>query len=59
VPAVVIAMARQGIFLIPALFLGNWLFGFFGVEIAQAVADTASFMLAIPLGIGTLNRMGK
>ena len=59
VPAVIIAMARQGIFLIPALFLGNWLLGFLGVEIAQAVADTASFLLAIPLGINTLNRMGK
>ena len=59
VPAIIIAMARQGIFLIPALFIGNWLLGFLGVEIAQAVADTASFLLAIPLGINTLNRMGK
>ena len=59
IPAIIIAMARQGIFLIPALFIGNWLLGFLGVEIAQAVADTASFLLAIPLGLTTLNRMGK
>jgi len=52
-------MARQGIFLIPALFIGNWLLGFLGVEIAQAVSDAASFLLAIPLGINTLRGMGK
>ena len=59
VPATIMAMSRQGIFLIPALFIGNWLLGFFGVEIAQAVADTASFLLAIPLGLRTINRLGK
>lgn len=58
-PATIMAMSRQGIFLIPALFLGNWLLGFLGVEIAQAVADTASFLLALPLGLHALNQMGK
>ena len=58
VPATIMAMSRQGIFLIPALFLGNLLLGFLGVEIAQAVADTASFLLAIPLGLHALNSMG-
>ena len=59
VPATIMAMSRQGIFLIPALFIGNWTLGFLGVEIAQAVADTASFLLAIPLGLRALNSMGK
>ena len=59
VPATIMAMSRQGIFLIPALFLGNVLLGFLGVEIAQAVADAASFFLAIPLGLHALNSMGK
>ncbi|MBQ6279762.1 MAG: MATE family efflux transporter, partial [Muribaculaceae bacterium] len=58
VPATIMAMSRQGIFLIPALFLGNLILGFLGVEIAQAVADTASFLLAIPLGLHALNSMG-
>ena len=57
-PATIMAMSRQGIFLIPALFLGNLWLGFLGVEIAQAVADTASFLLAIPLGLHALNKMG-
>ena len=59
VPATIMAMSRQGIFLIPALFIGNWTLGFLGVEISQAVADTASFLLAIPLGLRALNSMGK
>lgn len=59
VPATIMAMSRQGIFLIPALFIGNLALGFLGVEIAQAVADTASFLLAIPLGLTALNQMMK
>ena len=59
VPAVVMAMARHGFFLIAALLAGNLLLGFLGVEIAQAVADVASFLLAIPLGLRALNRMGR
>ncbi len=59
VPATIMAMSRQGIFLIPAIFLGNWLLGFQGVEIAQAVADTASFILALPLGLHALNTMNS
>jgi len=59
VPATVMAMSRQGIFLIPALFIGHFALGFLGVEIAQAVADVASFLLAIPLGLHALRSMGK
>lgn len=59
IPATIMAMSRQGIFLIPALLLGNMLLGFTGVEISQAVADTASFLLALPLGLHALNMMGK
>ena len=58
-PAVVMAMARQGIFLIPALLIGHFALGFTGVEIAQALADAASFFLAIPLGLKALNAMPK
>jgi len=57
IPATIMAMSRQGIFLIPSLLLGNMLLGFLGVEIAQAVADTASFLLALPLGLHALNHM--
>lgn len=59
VPAVIMALARQGIFFIPALLLGQLLLGFLGVEIAQAVSDVSSFLLSIPLGLHALNSMGK
>lgn len=59
VPATVMAMSRQGIFLIPALFIGHFTLGFLGVEIAQAVADAASFLLAIPLCLTAINQMMK
>ena len=51
VPAVLMAMSRQGLFFIPALFIGKALLGFLGIEIAQAVSDACSFLLAIPLSI--------
>ncbi len=57
-PAVLMATARQGLFFIPALFLGRWLLGFTGVEIAQTVSDTCAFLLSLPLTIPTLRKMG-
>ena len=58
-PAVIMATARQGLFFIPALFIGRALLGFFGIEIAQAVSDACAFLLSIPLTFPTLQRMGK
>lgn len=58
IPAVLMATARQGLFFIPALFIGRALWGFFGIEIAQAVSDAWAFLLAIPLTIPVLRRMG-
>lgn len=58
VPALVMATARQGLFFIPALYIGRVLFGFTGVEIAQAVSDACAFILAFPLTIPVLRRMG-
>ena len=48
-----------GLFNIPALFIGHFTLGFLGVEIAQAVADAASFLLAIPLCLTAINQMMK
>ncbi|MBR1576579.1 MAG: MATE family efflux transporter [Bacteroidales bacterium] len=58
VPAVLMATARQGLFFIPALFLGRALWGFFGIEIAQTVSDACAFLLSLPLTIPALHRMG-
>ena len=57
VPAVVMATARQGLFLIPALFVGRALLGFTGVEIAQTVSDGCAFVLALPLTVSALRGM--
>ena len=58
VPAVLMATARQGLFFIPALFLGHWALGFLGIETAQTVSDACAFLLSLPLTIPTLRRMG-
>ena len=59
VPAVIMATARQGLFFIPALFIGRALLGFLGVEIAQAVSDLLAFLLAIPLTLSALRTMDR
>ena len=59
VPAVIMATARQGLFLIPALFAGRALLGFPGVEIAQTVSDCCAFVLAVPLTLTALRGMGR
>lgn len=58
VPASIVAMARQGIFFIPAILLLPLAFGMFGVQSAQALADILSFFLAIPLCRKVLKEMG-
>ena len=59
VPAVIMATARQGLFFIPALFIGRALWGFLGVEIAQAVSDLLAFALSIPLTLTALRTMDR
>lgn len=54
-----LAMARQGLFFIPAVLILPRLFGMFGLEISQAVADVITFALAVPLQIKTLREMDE
>lgn len=46
--ATFLSMNRQGIYFIPAILILPRLFGLFGVEITQAVADFFSMLTAIP-----------
>ncbi len=56
-PATLLAMARQGLFLLPALFiLKPWL-GVLGIQLAQPIADFATVILAAPLGLNALRDM--
>ena len=60
--ASLVAMGRQGLFLIPALLLLPKLFGVFGLQIAQPVADMLTFVLATGIVAGVLkelNHMAK
>ena len=48
-PASLIGVARQGLFLIPLLFLLTRWLGLTGLQIAQPIADTCTFFLTLPL----------
>lgn len=50
--ASVVAAARQGLFLIPVVFILPNLLGLAGVEYAQPVADLLAF--ALPMGLSVL-----
>ena len=55
--ASVSSSARSGIFFIPLILILPRLFGLFGVEITQAVADILSAALAIPLAVQEIRKM--
>jgi len=55
--ASVLALSRQGLFLLPFLFILAPLLGLLGVQLAQPVSDACSFVLAIPLVRGVLKEM--
>jgi Na+-driven multidrug efflux pump len=48
-PALILALARQGLFYIPLLFTLNRLFGFSGFIYAQPISNILTFVLAIIL----------
>lgn len=53
-PATFLAMARQGIFLVPALLILTPVLGILGVQSAQSIADVLTFAAAIPLQLTAL-----
>lgn len=58
VPASLVGISRQGLFLIPALLILTNLFGLTGIQLAQPVADVASLLLTVPLIAHFLRNMG-
>lgn len=56
-PAVLVAAARHGIFIIPALLIGSAVAGLEGVVIAQPISDVCAFILCIPLCLNAMRRM--
>lgn len=55
--ASVLALARQGLFFIPAILILPRIWGFTGVALSQPVADVCSLILAIPLSNGFLRKL--
>jgi putative MATE family efflux protein len=56
VPASILAFARQGIFLIPLIFVLPPLLGIFGIQLCAPLADFCTFILALPMGIRVLKK---
>jgi Na+-driven multidrug efflux pump len=57
--AYILAMARQGLFFIPAILILPRLFDFTGVMITQPISDLCSFLLAVPLSTSFLRKMRR
>jgi Na+-driven multidrug efflux pump len=55
--ASLLALARQGLFLLPLLFLLNRIFGLTGIFMSQPIADFLTFVLSIPLAISVFREM--
>lgn len=52
-----LAVSRQGLFLIPLLIILGSTLNLFGVQLSQPIADIAAFILAVPLSISTLKEL--
>ena len=57
IPASFLAMARQGLFFIPAVLILPHFLGILGVELSQAVADAITIAVAIPLQLKIMREM--
>lgn len=57
VPATVLAMSRQGIFFYPAILIVPRIWGIEGLMATLAVADTCTFILALPMCISILREL--
>lgn len=53
--ASIMAIARQGLFLLPAILILPYFFGLLGLQMAQPVSDLCALSLSIPLGLRALN----
>ena len=57
--ATFLALSRQFLFFVPAIFLLDAIFGLAGLEGAQALADLCSFAVSVPIGLSILKQMKK
>ena len=57
--ASLVAMGRQGLFLIPSLIVLPGIFGVLGLQMAQPIADMLTFVLAFVIVVGILKELGQ
>jgi len=58
-PATFLAMARQGIFFIPLVYILSRSLGLLGVEITQSVSDVLTLACAVPIQLRVLREMDE
>lgn len=59
VKATLLALSRQFLFFVPAVFVLDLLAGLSGLVVAQTVADICSFGVSIPIGLSILKEMNS
>ncbi len=60
VPATLVAMTRQGLAFIPLIFILPLIIDpLLAIEITQPAADIFAFLLAVPIAISTLRKLGR
>ena len=59
VPATFLAMARQGVFFIPLVWLLSAALGLTGIQMTQAVADMLTLLCAIPIQMKALRDLSN
>ena len=57
VPATFLAVARQGFFFIPLVWILSWSLGLTGIQMTQSAADLLTFLCAIPIQLHVLKSM--
>lgn len=57
--ATLLAASRQGLFLIPTVFILPHFLGLLGVQMSQTISDVLTFILAVPLTLSVLKELKK
>ena len=58
-PATFLAMARQGVFFVPLVWILSHTLGMLGVQLAQPVSDLCTILCAIPIQCRVLGEMAR
>lgn len=57
--ATFLALCRQGICFLPAVFIAPWIWGLTGLEAAQAIADLMTFLISLPFAVNIYKELSS